>query len=38
MTSPLLDIRDLRLTYATDRGEMQALRGVNLQAMPGEVV
>lgn len=38
MIVPLLEVRDLRLSYATDRGEMQAIRGLNLQAMPGEVI
>lgn len=38
MMEPLLEVRDLRLNYATDRGEMQAIRGIDLQAMSGEVI
>lgn len=36
--TPLLDIQDLGVGYATDRGMLQALRHVSLQVQPGEIV
>jgi peptide/nickel transport system ATP-binding protein len=36
--TPLLDIRDLGIAYATDRGALQALRHVSLQVNEGEIV
>ncbi|TGD94614.1 nickel ABC transporter ATP-binding protein NikE [Methylobacterium nonmethylotrophicum] len=34
--SPLLSIEDLRVTFATRRGPVEALRGVSLAVAPGE--
>lgn len=35
---PLIDIRDLRVTFDTPRGPAEAICGVNLQLAPGEVL
>ncbi|MBK3401107.1 MULTISPECIES: ABC transporter ATP-binding protein [Methylobacterium] len=36
MQPPLLSIEDLRVTFATRRGPVEALRGVSLSVAPGE--
>ena len=36
--SPVLSIRDLRVSFRTPAGVVQAVRGVNLDVEPGEVV
>ncbi|WP_433585328.1 ABC transporter ATP-binding protein [Microbacterium hydrocarbonoxydans] len=33
-----VDIRDLSITFATDGGDVQAVRGVTLEVQPGEVL
>ena len=38
MTSPVLDIRDLSVSYQTDRGVLRALRKVNMCIQPGRIV
>lgn len=38
MTAPLLSLRDLRTEYRTDRGVVQAVRGVDLTLHPGEIL
>ena len=35
---PILDISDLRVTFATPSGPVPAVRGINLQVRPGEAV
>jgi peptide/nickel transport system ATP-binding protein len=35
---PLLDIRDLRISYRTRAGTVPAVRGIGLTVLPGEVV
>ena len=35
---PVILLRDLRKTYATDAGEVQAVKGVNLEVMAGDFV
>jgi peptide/nickel transport system ATP-binding protein len=37
-TQPAVDIRDLRITFDTDGGTVQAVRGVDLEVQPGEVL
>jgi len=37
-TDAAVDIRDLRITFDTDGGRVQAVRGVDLEVMPGEVL
>jgi peptide/nickel transport system ATP-binding protein len=37
-TEPAVDIRDLRITFDTDGGTVQAVRGVDLDVQPGEVL
>ena len=37
-TTPVLDVRNLSVTYETDRGPLRALRGVNLCIQPGGIV
>ena len=37
-TSPLLEIRDLAITFKTGGGEVQAVRNAHLTIMPGETV
>ena len=36
--APLLEVEDLTITYASDGGTLQALRGANLVARAGEVI
>jgi oligopeptide/dipeptide ABC transporter ATP-binding protein len=38
MTTPVLDIKDLSVSYHTDRGLLRALRNVNMQIDPGRIV
>ena len=38
MTGPLLDIRDLSVSYQTERGPLQALRDVDLAVPPGRII
>jgi peptide/nickel transport system ATP-binding protein len=37
MTAPVLDIRDLSVSYHTERGLLRALRNVDLQINPGRI-
>lgn len=38
MTTPVLDIADLSVSYHTDRGQLRALRNVNIRIDPGQIV
>ena len=38
MSAPVVDIRDLRVTFDTDAGPVEAVKGVSLQVAPGEVL
>ncbi len=38
MTTPTLDIRNLSVSYQTDRGELRALRNINLQIPAGRII
>lgn len=38
VTAPVLDIRDLSVTYETERGPLRALRDVSLCIKPGSIV
>ncbi len=38
MSTPVLDIRDLSVSYQTDRGILRALRNVNISVEPGQIV
>jgi oligopeptide/dipeptide ABC transporter ATP-binding protein len=38
MTAPVLDVRDLSVTYQTDRGALHAIRNINMQIQPGRIV
>jgi peptide/nickel transport system ATP-binding protein len=38
MTAPVLDIKDLSVSYHTDRGLLRALRNVNMRIQPGRIV
>ncbi len=38
MTTPVLDIKDLSVSYDTDRGSLHALRNVNISIEPGRIV
>ncbi|MBN9375952.1 MAG: ABC transporter ATP-binding protein [Cellulomonas sp.] len=35
---PVVDVRDLHVTFATDGGDVRAVRGVSLRVEPGEVL
>ena len=37
-TGPVVDIRDLEVSFASDRGAVKAVDGVSLQVAPGEVL
>ncbi len=36
--TPVLDVQDLHVTFASPRGDVHAVRGASLRVMPGEVV
>ena len=38
MATPVLDIRDLSVSYQTDRGLLAALRNINIQVQAGQIV
>jgi oligopeptide transport system ATP-binding protein len=38
MSAPLLDVRDLRTSFFTSRGEVQAVRGVSFTLQSGEIL
>jgi oligopeptide/dipeptide ABC transporter ATP-binding protein len=38
MAAPVLDISDLSVSYRSDRGQLRALRKVNIQVQPGRIV
>ena len=38
MTVPVLDIRDLSVSYRTDRGMLRALRNINMQIPPDRII
>ncbi|MEL5990163.1 ABC transporter ATP-binding protein [Microbacterium phosphatis] len=38
MTTPAVDITDLRITFATDGGDVAAVKGIDLEVRPGEVL
>jgi len=38
MDSPVLEIRDLSVSYGTERGSLRALRNVNMQIQPGRII
>jgi oligopeptide/dipeptide ABC transporter ATP-binding protein len=38
MTTPALEIKDLSVSYDTDRGSLHALRNVNISIEPGRIV
>ena len=38
MSTPVLDIRDLSVSYQTDRGLLRALRNINMQIHAGRIV
>lgn len=35
---PVIDVRDLKVTFATDAGDVAAVRGVSLRVEPGQVL
>ena len=37
-TQPLLSLRDLAVTFSTEQGPVEAVKGINLDVNPGEVV
>jgi oligopeptide/dipeptide ABC transporter ATP-binding protein len=38
MSSPVLDVRDLSVSYHTDRGRLRALRNVNMSIQAGRII
>jgi oligopeptide/dipeptide ABC transporter ATP-binding protein len=38
MTGPVLDIRDLSVSYGTARGQLRALRNINMSISPGKII
>src|SRR5215470_6028592 len=38
MTAPLLQIEDLKVTFSTRRGPVEAVRGITLSLEPGEML
>jgi oligopeptide/dipeptide ABC transporter ATP-binding protein len=38
MTTPVLDIEDLSVSYQSDRGLLRALRNINIRIQPGRIV
>jgi peptide/nickel transport system ATP-binding protein len=38
LSSPILSVKDLNITFATPDGDVNAVRGINLEIMPGECV
>ena len=38
MTEPLLAIRDLRVTFTADEGQVEAVSGVSLDVMPNRTL
>lgn len=38
MTEPIINVQDLHVTFATDRGDVNAVRGVDMVVAPGETV
>jgi peptide/nickel transport system ATP-binding protein len=38
MTAPLLEIEDLKVTFSTRRGPVEAVRGITLSLQPGEML
>jgi ABC-type dipeptide/oligopeptide/nickel transport system ATPase component len=38
MTAPLLQIEDLKVTFSTRRGLVEAVRGITLSLEPGEML
>ena len=38
MTEPLLDIRDLRVSFAADGGKVEAVHGLSLSLQRGEIL
>lgn len=38
MTGPIIEVADLHVTFPTDRGDVHAVRGVDLVVSPGETV
>lgn len=38
MSAPILSVRDLRTSFVSQRGEVQAVRGVSFDVAPGEIL
>ena len=38
MTAPVLDVKNLSISYDTDRGRLHALRNINIPIKPGRIV